>query len=265
VYATDPRTQLSGGIKRRLAPLLDNDRRRIELAYGLLFSLPGTPVVYYGNEIGMGDNIYVGDRSGMRTPMQWSTDRNAGFSRANPERVHASAAAPVNADPVYGYHTVNVESQERQPYSLLKWMRRLIKVRNEQQAFGRGSIEFVETRHSQILAYIRRHGENRILVVANLAGTSQSVELPLGRYSGSLPIEMLGGIPFRRIGAAPYYLSFAPYGFYWFALTTRAKRDVPPMYRGNAATAATSGPPGVAASDARQACSTRAEWHHVNE
>ena len=243
-YATDPRMQLNGG---RLAPLLDNDRRRIESAYGLLFSLPGTPVVYYGNEIGMGDNIYLGDQSGMQTPMQWSPDRNAGFSRANPERLHAAIAAPVNADPVYGYRAVNVESQERQPHSLLKWMRRVMKVRNEQQAFGRGTIEFVETRNSKILGYIRRHGESRILVVANLAGTSQSVELLLGRYSGSLPIEMLGGIPFRRIGATPYSLSFAPYGFYWFALTARAERDVPPMYGDGIGTPATSGPPGVAA------------------
>ena len=264
-YATDLRMQLNGGIRRRLAPLLDNDRRRIELAYGLLFSLPGTPVVYYGNEIGMGDNINLGDRSGMRTPMQWSADRNAGFSRANPERLHAAMAAPVNADPVYGYHAVNVESQERQPYSLLKWMRRVMKVRNEQQTFGRGTIEFVETRNSRILAYIRRHGESRILVVANLAGTSQSVELLLGRYSGSLPIEMLGGIPFRRIGATPYSLSFAPYGFYWFALTARAKRDVPPMYRDNVGTSTTSGPPGVAASNGRRASSTGAECQHVNE
>lgn len=230
-YAQDPQMRVNGGIRRRLAPLLDNDRRRIELAYGLLFSLRGSPVVYYGNEIGMGDNIYLGDCSGMRTPMQWSSDRNAGFSRAMPERLYAAAAVPANADPVYGYQAVNVEAQERQPYSLLNWMRRLISVRNEQHTFGRGTIEFIEARNQKILVYIRRYGDSRILVVANVSASAQSVELLLGRFAGAQPIEMLGGTAFRQIGARPYSLSLAPYGFYWFALNPGTKRDVPPRYR----------------------------------
>ena len=240
--ATDSRTRLNPRIKRRLAPRLDNDRRRIELAYGLLFSFPGTPVVYYGDEIGMGDNISLGDQGGMRTPMQWSDGPNAGFSRANTGLVDGAIAAPINADPVYGYRAVNVESQERQPHSLLNWIRRVMQVRNEQQAFGRGTTEFVESWNSKILAYVRHHGSDRILVVANLAGRSQSVELPLGRYSGFLPVEMLGGIPFRRIGSRPYSLSFAAYGFYWFALKARVTRDVPAIYGGRDGTSAVSGP-----------------------
>lgn len=219
-YAADPDRRLNGGISRRLAPLFENDRRRVELGYALLFSLPGSPVIYYGNEIGMGDNVYLGDGAGVRTPMQWSCDRNGGFSRADPARL----SAPVNADPVYGYQALNVEAQRRQPFSLLNWMRRLIALRKLHPVFGRGSIELLEPRNHTVLAYVRRRGDDRILVVANLSGKAQSVDLMLSLYAGVQPVELLGGTSFRRIGAGAYSLALGPYGFYWFVLSRRAVR-----------------------------------------
>jgi maltose alpha-D-glucosyltransferase / alpha-amylase len=223
-YAVDPHMRINGGICRRLAPLFENDRRRIELGYALLLSLPGSPVIYYGNEIGMSDNVCLGDRTGVRTPMQWSGDRNGGFSRADPARLYA----PVNADPVYGFQAVNVEVQQRQPFSLLNWMRRLIAVRRQHPAFGRGTIEFLETRNQSVFTYIRRHGDERILIVANLSGKAQSVDILLGLYAGTQPVELLGGASFRRIGAGPYSLALGPYGFYWFLFSRRAMRLTPP-------------------------------------
>ena len=223
-YAVDPHMRVSGGICRRLAPLFENDRRRIELGYALLLSLPGSPVIYYGNEIGMGDNEYLGDRTGVRTPMQWSGDRNGGFSCADPARLYA----PVNADPVYGFQVVNVEAQQRQPFSLLNWMRRLIAVRQQHPAFGRGTIEFLEPRNQSVFAYVRRHGDERILIVANLSGKAQSVDFLLSLYAGTQPVELLGGTSFRRIGAGPYSLALGAYGFYWFLLSRRAVRPTPP-------------------------------------
>jgi maltose alpha-D-glucosyltransferase/alpha-amylase len=223
-YAVDPHMRVNGGICRRLAPLFENDRRRLELGYALLLSLPGSPVIYYGNEIGMGDNVYLGDRASLRTPMQWSGDRNGGFSRADAARLYA----PVNADPVYGYQAVNVDAQQRQPFSLLNWMRRLIAVRQRHQAFGRGTIEFLEPLNQSILAYIRRHADERILTVANLSGKAQSVDFLLSLYAGTQPVELLGGTRFRRIGAGPYSLALGPYGFYWLLLSRRAVRPMPP-------------------------------------
>jgi len=223
-YAVEPHMRVNGGICRRLAPLFENDRRRLELGYALLLSLPGSPVIYYGNEIGMGDNIYLGDRASVRTPMQWSGDRNGGFSRADPARLYA----PVNADPVYGFQAVNVEAQQRQPFSLLNWMRRLIAVRRQHLAFGRGTIEYLEPRNQSVFAYVRRHSNERILVVANLSGKAQSVDFLLSLYAGTQPVELLGGTSFRRIGAGPYSLALGPYGFYWFLLGRRAVRPTPP-------------------------------------
>jgi len=225
-YAVDPHMRVNGGICRRLAPLFENDRRRLELGYALLLSLPGSPVIYYGNEIGMVDNAYLGDRAGVRTPMQWSGDRSGGFSRADPARLYA----PANADPVYGFQTVNVEAQQRQPCSLLNWMRRLITVRGQHPAFGRGTIEYLEPRNQTVVAYVRRHGDKRILVVANLSGKAQSVDFLLSPYAGTQPVELLGGTSFQRIGAGPY--SLGPYGFYWFLLSHRAVRPTPPYETG---------------------------------
>jgi len=168
----------------------------------------------------MGDNIYLRDCEGMRTPMQWSGDRNACFSRANPARL----SIPVNGDPVYGYHGLNVEAQQRQPFSLLNWMRRLIAVLSKDQTFGRGRIEFLEPRNQKVLAYVRRYGDERILVVANVSGKAQSVELLLGLYAGAQPVEMLGGTSFRRIGGGSYSLALPPYGFYWFTLSRQVMR-----------------------------------------
>jgi maltose alpha-D-glucosyltransferase/alpha-amylase len=220
----DPPMWVHGGIYRRLAPLFDNDRRRIELGYGLLCSLPGSPVIYYGDEIGMGDNIERGVRTGGRTPMQWSGDRNRGFSKADPARLYA----PVNADPVYGYRAVNVEAQKRQPCSLLNWTRRLIAVRRQHAAFGRGTIEFLEPRNPTVVAFIRRHLDERILIVANLSGKAQSVDFLLSLYAGTQPVELLGGASFRRIGAGPYSLALGPYGFYWFLIGRGAVRPTQP-------------------------------------
>jgi maltose alpha-D-glucosyltransferase/alpha-amylase len=215
VYAHDAQARINLGIRRRLAPLLGNDRRRIELLNALLFSLPGTPVVYYGDEIGMGDNYYLGDRNGVRTPMQWSSDRNAGFSRANPQRLYL----PVIIDPEYHYESVNVEAQESNPHSLLRWMKRLIALRKRYQAFGRGSIEFLHPANGRVLAFIREWEDECILVVANLSRFVDYVELDLSRYAGQSPVELFGTRPFPPIGELPYLLTLGPHSFYWFRLT----------------------------------------------
>ncbi len=218
VYAADRRARINLGIRRRLAPLMGNDRRRIELMNALLFSLPGAPVLYYGDEIGMGDNIYLGDRNGVRTPMQWSSDRNAGFSRANPQKLFL----PVIIDPEYHYEAVNVEAQESNPHSLLWWTRRLIALRQRYRAFSRGSIEFLYPENPRVLAFVRRHGDERVLVVANLSRFVQHVELDMKGadpdFVGTVPVELFGRHPFPRIGDWPYLLTLGPHGFYWFAL-----------------------------------------------
>jgi maltose alpha-D-glucosyltransferase/alpha-amylase len=202
------------GIRRRLAPLLDGDRRRIELLNGILMSLPGSPVLYYGDEIGMGDNIFLGDRDGVRTPMQWSGGWNGGFSNADPERLYH----PLISNPMYGYQAVNVEAQERNEHSLLHWMRRLIAVRRSTRVFGRGTIEFLRPANHRVLAYVRSLGDEQILVVNNLSSSAQAVELALQPLAGAIPIEMFGGSLFPRIGALPYMLTLAPYSFFWFRL-----------------------------------------------
>jgi maltose alpha-D-glucosyltransferase/alpha-amylase len=211
-YAADPQMRINVGIRRRLAPLLENSRRRIELLNSLLFSMPGTPIIYYGDEIGMGDNIYLGDRNGVRTPMQWTGDRNAGFSRADPARLYA----PPIMDPVYGYQAINVEAQERAPFSLLNWMKRTIGLRKEATVFGRGTIEFLPAQNRKVLAFVRRYQDDIVLCVANLARTVQPVELDLSRFKGMTPVEMLGLTEFPRIGDLPYVLTLGPYAFYWF-------------------------------------------------
>ncbi|HYT73881.1 MAG TPA: maltose alpha-D-glucosyltransferase, partial [Vicinamibacterales bacterium] len=213
-YAADPRMRINVGIRRRLAPLVDNSRRRIELLTSLLFSFPGTPVIYYGDEIGMGDNIYLGDRNGVRTPMQWAGDRNGGFSRADPARLYA----PLIMDAVYGYQGINVEAQERAPYSLLNWMKRLIALRKQYKVFGRGTLEFLAAPNRKILAYVRRYEDELVLCVANLSRTVQPVELDLSAFKGMTPVELLGLTEFPRIGDLPYFLTLAGNGFYWFRL-----------------------------------------------
>ena len=220
-YATDPKMRRNVGICRRLAPLMDNDRDKIELLNSLLFSLPGTPIIYYGDELGMGDNIYLGDRNGVRTPMQWSVDRNAGFSYTDPAQLYL----PVIMNPVYGYMAVNVEAQNRSPFSQLSWMKRIIAVRKEHRAFGRGSIRFLEPHNRRILAYLREHDGETLLCVANLAGSAQPVELDLGEFNGLIPVELVGRTPFPRIGELPYLLTLPRYGFYWFRLSTDAETD----------------------------------------
>ncbi|MDB5815471.1 MAG: treS, partial [Rhodocyclales bacterium] len=218
-YAADRRARLNLGIRRRLAPLLERDRRRIELMNGLLFSMPGTPVLYYGDEIGMGDNIHLGDRDGVRTPMQWSPDRNGGFSRADPEKL----VLPALNSPLYGYESVNVETQRRDPHSLLNWTRRMLTLRSQYKAFGRGRMRFLFPGNRKILAYLREHDGEIILCVANLSRAPQAVELDLSEFIGRVPVEMLGGTSFPGIGQAKYLLTFPPYGFYWFLLSTTAQ------------------------------------------
>jgi maltose alpha-D-glucosyltransferase/alpha-amylase len=214
VYAQDPQARINLGIRRRLAPLLENHRGKIELMNGLLLSLPGTPVLYYGDEIGMGDNIYLGDRNGVRTPMQWNADRNAGFSRANPQRLYL----PVIIDPAYHFEAVNVEAQQNNPYSLLWWMKHLIALRKRFQAFGRGSLEFLYPHNHKVLAFVRRYQEEHILVVANLSRFIQAVELDLTPFKGMRPVEMLGRTKFPAISERPYFLTLGSYAFYWFTL-----------------------------------------------
>jgi maltose alpha-D-glucosyltransferase/alpha-amylase len=218
-YAEDNRMRINLGIRRRLAPLLGNDRRKIELMLGLLLSMPGTPVLYYGDEIGMGDNIYLGDRDGVRTPMQWSLDRNGGFSRADPARLYS----PVIMDPVYGYQAVNVEAQARNPASLFNWTKRALTIRRRHNAFGRGTLEFLYPRNRRVLAYLRCHEGDVILCVVNLCGRAQSVELDLSRFERYVPVELSGREAFPPIGQLPYLLTLPAYGFYWFRLTQEAE------------------------------------------
>ncbi len=213
-YSMDPQARSNLGIRRRLAPLMGNSRRRIELLVGLLFSLPGTPIIYYGDEIGMGDNLYLGDRNGVRTPMQWTSDRNARFSRADPARLYS----PVIMDPVYGYQAVNVEAQESDAASLLHWMRNMIRLRKLFKVFGRGTMEFLSPPNRKVLAYVRRYRDDVILCVANLSRAVQPVELDLGAFAGLMPVEMQGYTEFPTVGAAPYFLTLGPHGFYWFEL-----------------------------------------------
>jgi maltose alpha-D-glucosyltransferase/alpha-amylase len=213
-YATDKTMRINLGIRRRLAPMMENDRRRIELLNGLLMSMPGTPIVYYGDEIGMGDNIYLGDRNGVRTPMQWNGGTNAGFSFADPERLYS----PLISNSVYGYQIVNVDSQKRFGHSLLSWMKTLIKTRNSYRVFGRGTMEFLRPSNHRVLAYIRELANEKILVVNNLSASAQAVELDLQRYKGYIPIEMFGKNLFPRFGELPYLLTLGPYQFYWFRL-----------------------------------------------
>jgi maltose alpha-D-glucosyltransferase / alpha-amylase len=223
VYADDPQMRLNVGIRRRLAPLVENSRRRVELLNALLFSFPGTPIVYYGDEIGMGDNIYLGDRNGVRTPMQWTSDRNAGFSRSDPARLYA----PPIMDPVYGYEAINVEAQQRYPFSLLNWMRRLIAMRKQHRVFGRGSLEFVYPSNRKILAFLRRDERETILVVANLSRSLQPVSLDLKAFAGLIPVEMGGLTEFPRIGEEPYFLTLGPYAAYWFTLQQQPVETAP--------------------------------------
>jgi maltose alpha-D-glucosyltransferase/alpha-amylase len=213
-YSADPRMRINLGIRRRLAPLVDNNRRRIELLISLLFSFPGSPILYYGDEIGMGDNIYLGDRNGVRTPMQWNGDRNAGFSTATPARLYS----PVIMDPVWGYEAINVEAQQSDPSSLLNWMRNMIALRKLFRVFGRGSIEFLDPANRKVLAYLRRDGDERVLCVANLSRFAQPVDLDLSQLDGMVPIEMLGYVEFPALGPQPYRLTVAPYGFMWLEL-----------------------------------------------
>ena len=216
VYASDRRARINLGIRRRLSPLLERDRRRIELMNSLLLSMPGTPVIYYGDEIGMGDNIHLGDRDGVRTPMQWSPDRNGGFSRADAEQL----VLPPVANPLYGYASLNVETQARDGHSLLNWTRRMLALRSQHQVFGRGTLEFLYPGNRKVFAYLRRDESQTILCVANLARSPQAVELDLGDFNGRVPIEMTGGSAFPPIGELTYLLTLPPYGFYWFDLRT---------------------------------------------
>jgi maltose alpha-D-glucosyltransferase/alpha-amylase len=218
IYATDPRMRINVGIRRRLASMMENDRPRIELLNSLLMSMPGTPIIYYGDEIGMGDNIFLGDRDAVRTPMQWSSDRNAGFSRAEPARLYL----PPVMDPVYSYEAVNVESQGRSAGSLLNWMKRLIAVRKAHRAFGRGTLEFLHPGNRKVLAYLREHEGEAILCVANLSRSAQPVELDLSRFRGMVPVELLGNSSFPPLGDLPYFLTLPGYGFYWFRLAREA-------------------------------------------
>jgi len=218
MYAADRQARINLGIRRRLAPLMENDPERIKLMNSLLLSMPGSPVLYYGDEIGMGDNIYLGDRNGVRTPMQWSPDRNAGFSRADPQRLYL----PPIMDPIYGYEAVNVEAQQRDPGSLLNWMKRMLSVRKTSHAFGRGSLSFLRPGNRKVLAYIRELGDEAILCVANLSRAAQPVELDLKKYRGRIPVEMLGRTSFPPIGDLPYLVTLPAHAFYWFRLTKDA-------------------------------------------
>jgi maltose alpha-D-glucosyltransferase/alpha-amylase len=230
-YAKDPRMKANIGIRRRLAPLLENDRRRLELFTALLLSLPGSPVLYYGDEIGMGDNIWLGDRDGVRTPMQWTPDRNAGFSRANPGRL----TLPVIMDPVYGYQVTNVEAQTASPTSLLHFTRRMIEVRKANYAFGLGEFIDLGGSNPSVLSFLREfhgtEGSDIVLCVNNLSRFPQPVELDLRRFDGYRPVELLGGVEFPAIGELPYLLTVAGHGHFWFRL--------------DPAPAAAAGPPSV--------------------
>jgi maltose alpha-D-glucosyltransferase/alpha-amylase len=220
-YAKDPRMKLNLGIRRRLAPLLDGGRDEMELMTAILFSLPGSPVLYYGDEIAMGDNVFLGDRDGVRTPMQWTGDRNGGFSRADFARLYA----PPLMDPVYGFQAVNVEAQLRFSTSLLRWLRRMIAMRKEHPVFGFGTYEPIETTNKRIFAHLRRFEDDLVLCVHNLARSAQAVELDLSAYEGRYPVEMFGNSRFPRIGELPYLLTLAPRGFYWFQLVEDEDED----------------------------------------
>ncbi len=221
VYAQDRKMRVNLGIRRRLAPLLGNDRRRIELMNSLLFSLPGTPVIYYGDEIGMGDNFYLGDRNGVRTPMQWNGDRNAGFSRANPQKLYL----PVIIDPEYHFEALNVESQQGNPHSLLWWMKRLIQHRKSSRALSRGSLELLNPDNRRVLAFVREYDGERVLVLANLSRFVQGTEIPLGKFQGMTPVEMFGRTQFPAITDRPYFVSLGPHAFYWFLLQPKEALD----------------------------------------
>ncbi|HEX5831405.1 MAG TPA: alpha-glucosidase C-terminal domain-containing protein, partial [Gemmatimonadaceae bacterium] len=213
-YAKDPRMRINVGIRRRLAPLLDNGRRQMELMNALLFSMPGTPIVYYGDEIGMGDNVYLGDRNGVRTPMQWSGDRNAGFSEAD----SAALYSPVIVDAPYGFQGINVEAQERTQTSLLRWMRRTIRVRQRYRAFGRGTFETLPVENRRVLVFVREWEDELILCVSNLSRYAQPVEIDLRRFAGWTPVELYSEQPWPRIGELPFLLTLGPHGFLWFRL-----------------------------------------------
>ncbi|MBJ7449569.1 MAG: maltose alpha-D-glucosyltransferase [Parachlamydiales bacterium] len=233
-YASDPRAIIHLGIRRRLAPLLKNDRRKIELMHSLLFSIIGTPVMYYGDEIGIGDNIYLNDRDGVRTPMQWSDEHNAGFSDANPQKLYL----PVVIDPQYHYQTVNVKAQDTNPSSLLAWMRRIINIRKRFLAFGRGTIQFLYPQNQKVLSFIREYEDEKILVVANLSRFSQAAQLDLSQYEGFTPQELFSGGAFPQIDKSLYSLTLSPYGFFWFSLQkqsapTKKKLEVPLIFSGN--------------------------------
>ncbi|HEY6070508.1 MAG TPA: alpha-amylase family glycosyl hydrolase, partial [Chthoniobacterales bacterium] len=220
VYANDPHARINLGIRRRLAPLLANNRRKIELLNALLFSMPGTPIIYYGDEIGMGDNIYLGDRNGCRTPMQWSPDRNAGFSQANPQQLHL----PVIIDSEYHYEAINVETQQKNLSSLLWWMRRVIAMRKNFKAFSRGSIEFLYPDNLKVLAFLRRYEDEIVLGVVNLSRFSQFVELDLSKFSGAVPMEIIGRTHFPPIKKSPYFLTLNGHSSYWFTLEPQRGR-----------------------------------------
>jgi len=213
-YAEDKMMRLNLGIRRRLAPLLEGDRRRFELMNGMLMSLPGSPIVYYGDEIGMGDNLKLGDRNGVRTPMQWDGGWNAGFSSTDPNSLYS----PLIVDPIYGYQAVNVQAQRRATHSLFAWMKRIISVRKSTSVFGRGSIEFLYPANHRVLAYIRRLADEAVLVVNNLSASAQAVELDLRSHRGSILIEMFGRNIFPRVGEAPYLITLGPYQFFWFRI-----------------------------------------------
>ncbi|HZQ48753.1 MAG TPA: maltose alpha-D-glucosyltransferase [Candidatus Dormibacteraeota bacterium] len=221
-YTQDRAARINLGIRRRLAPLLGNDRRRIELMNGLLLSLPGTPVIYYGDEIGMGDNIFLGDRNGVRTPMQWSGDRNAGFSRANSQRLYL----PVITDPEYHYEAVNVEAQAGNPHSLLSWMKRVIALRKQHRAFGRGTLELLRPENRKVLAFVRRYESEQILCVANLSRFLQVVELDLSKFKGLVPVELFGSTELPAVGDSPYFLTLGPHSFYWFSMQPKASAQL---------------------------------------
>jgi maltose alpha-D-glucosyltransferase / alpha-amylase len=221
-YAKDPRMKINVGIRRRLAPLLDNGRDEMELMHAILFSLPGSPVLYYGDEIAMGDNVYLGDRDGVRTPMQWTGDRNAGFSRAD----FAQLYAPPLMDPVYGYQAVNVEAQLRTPTSLLRWLKRFIALRKEHPVFGLGTYIPLEPSNPKIFAHVREYEEDVVLCVHNVARSAQAVELDLSAYEGRWPEEMLGRTRFPRVGELPYLLTLAPRGWFWFLLKEDPEADM---------------------------------------
>jgi len=220
VYANDPHARINLGIRRRLAPLLANNRRKIELLNALLFSMPGTPIIYYGDEIGMGDNIYLGDRNGCRTPMQWSPDRNAGFSQANPQQLHL----PVIIDPEYHYEAINVETQQKNLSSMLWWMRRVIAMRKNFKAFSRGSIEFLFPENAKVLAFLRRYEDEIVLGVVNLSRFSQFAELDLSKFAGSVPLEIIGRSHFPPIKKTPYFLTLNGHSSYWFTLVPQSGR-----------------------------------------